>query len=111
MRPLSGLAAVCALALVLPLTACKKPSVKTCDKACRNASVLLFWETADAEIAAAPEAERAALRAQKEAEYQTGFERGIDLCITQCQSADNDDQNTCLIKAKTAADIHACTKK
>jgi hypothetical protein len=86
---------------------CKGDPVK-CESACRNYAQLVFWETADAEIAKAPPEQRDELRKQKHAELARGLERGIDLCSSKCMSANNDDDTECLIAAKSAKQAKAC---
>ena len=99
-------AAVLALAL-LALGACKGDPVE-CEKACRNYATLKYWEKADAEIAALPEDQQAAARADKEAKLEGELEQGMNFCVASCTSANNDDQNACLIAAKTVAEAKAC---
>lgn len=96
---------VCAM-LLLP--ACKGDPVR-CEKAIRNYTALVYWDEADKEIAAKPEAERAALRKEKLAKFDHDLSGGIDTMTSQCVSAGNDDQIECMIDAKTAEDAKACT--
>jgi hypothetical protein len=88
---------------------CKGDPVR-CESAIRNYTTLVFWETADKDIEKAPEADRAKLRADKLAEYETTLAKGIDTLTSQCVSANNDTQVQCMIDAKTAKDAHACTE-
>jgi hypothetical protein len=97
-----------ALALAF-LSACKGDLVR-CEKACRNYATLTYWKKHDLEIAAAPPERRAAMKHDALARFQNGLEEGIDLCINQCTSANNDDQTTCMIEAKTADALDACGK-
>jgi hypothetical protein len=97
------------LAMALILCACKGDAVK-CDQGCRNFATLIYWKTADAEIAATPVGERDALRKRKLGELDTKLERGIDMCVSQCQSANKTDDIDCLIAAKTADQATACLK-
>lgn len=69
-----------------------------------------YWEKADAEIAAAPADKRDSLKKKKLADFSTRIEDGVDLCVNQCVSANNKEQNKCLLAAKSAADIATCTK-
>jgi hypothetical protein len=92
----------------LTLGACKGDPTK-CEAAIRNYTSLVFWDGADKDVAKAPEADRAALRKQKLAEYTTTLERGLDTLTSQCVSAGNDKQVQCMIDAKTADDARACT--
>jgi hypothetical protein len=93
--------------VVFAALGCKGDPVK-CEKACRNYAELTYWKKADAEINAAPVAERDALRKKKVAEFSAKLERGIDMCTSKCMSANSDDQTKCLIEAKTADEAHAC---
>ncbi len=79
-----------------------------CDQACRNYAQLVYWEKANAEIEKLPVAERDAARKQKMAEFAHNLERGVDLCMSKCVSANNTDQTDCLIGVKTAAAAKAC---
>jgi hypothetical protein len=101
-----------ALALVLLVAACRRGGdpVK-CEKACRNYAQLTYWADADKAIEAAPADQRDALSKQKLDKFSRALERGIDPCVTRCVSADNDDQEKCLIQARTAEQAKACVKK
>src|SRR5688572_29007778 len=92
-----------ALCLVF-MTACGmcKGDPEKCDTACRNYAELVFWEKANEEIEKLPVAERDAARKQKMAELAANLEKGIELCTSKCVSANNTDDTTCLIEAKTA---------
>ncbi|HEY0192609.1 MAG TPA: hypothetical protein VGC42_15930 [Kofleriaceae bacterium] len=92
------------------LAGCKGDPVK-CDQGCRNFANLMFWKQADAEIAQAPPTERDALRKKKLAELSLKVEGGIDMCITQCQSANKEDDIDCMIAAKTPDQAQACLKQ
>lgn len=98
------------IALGLLLSACKG-DIQKCEQACRNYGTLMYWKAADAEIAAAPAAERDALRKKKLGELSTKLENGIDMCISQCQSANNEKDMDCMIAAKTADQAKACVEK
>ena len=97
------------LAACLLTAACKGDPDK-CDRACRNYAELTFWKAADAEIAAAPEAQREAMRKDKLAKFTADLEHGINLCVSQCVSATgtSDKQADCMIEAKTAEAVRAC---
>jgi hypothetical protein len=97
------------LAAMLVLGACKGDPQK-CDTGCRNYATLLYWQKADAEIAAAPAAERDVLRRRKLGMFNSKLENGVDLCVSQCQSANNTKDIDCLIAAKTADQALACLK-
>jgi len=98
-----------ALGLALGLVACKGDPVK-CDQGCRNFATLVYWKTADAEIAAAPADQRDALRKHHLGKFESMLASGIDACVGQCKSAGNTETIDCLIEAKTADQALACTK-
>lgn len=96
--------------LVAPLTlllGCKGDPVQ-CEKACRNYAELTYWDEADKEINAAPVAERDALRKDKMGKFSHNLSRGVDMCTSQCMSANNDEIINCLINAKTSKQAQAC---
>jgi len=95
--------------LVVTLAACKGNPEK-CEKACRNYAQLVYWKQADADIAAAPPAQRDELRKEKLAKFTADLEKGVVLCTTRCSSANNDTQTDCLIEAKTAEAAQDCVK-
>jgi hypothetical protein len=101
---LLGLVVVSTLAI-----GCKGDPVK-CDKACRNYAELVFWDKANAEIDAAPVAQRDELRKQKLAEFTKNLELGINTCTSKCLSANNDDQTKCLLNAKTGKEAKTCAE-
>lgn len=98
-----------ALVLTVLLAACKGDAVK-CDQGCRNFATLAYWKTADAQIAAAPAVERDALRKKLLGKFDSQLEGGIDLCVSQCQSANNTKDIDCMIEAKTGDQALACFK-
>jgi hypothetical protein len=100
--------------LILALTgmllwACKGDPVK-CNEGCRNFASLVFWKNAEARIAAAPPEQRDALRKTFLSKYDSDLDEGIELCVSQCRSANNSDDIDCLIAAKTADRASACLK-
>jgi hypothetical protein len=95
-------------AVVLLLVACKGDPEK-CDRACRNYAQLVYWDQANAEIAAAPAERREALRREKAAKFSADLEHGIDFCVSRCVSANFDKDVQCWLDAKTAAQAKACT--
>lgn len=101
-----------ALGVVLALGAasCGKADYGKCQVAVRNFATLQFWSEAEPIIAATPEAERAALRAKKVIELEQKLAAGIDMGISQCQAANNDDQIACMTKATTWADAKKCAE-
>ena len=100
---------VLALTLTLLLHACKGDAQK-CEAGCRNFAALTFWKVADAEVAATPADQRDARRKRKLGEFDSKLESGIDMCVSQCQSANNDTQIECMIAAKTADQATDCVK-
>jgi len=103
------LASLLTLLAVTLLGACKGDAQK-CDTGCRNFATLRYWKAADAEVAAAPPGQRDALRKKKLGEFDQKLESGIDMCVSQCQSANNDTDIECMIAAKTEAQVTACLK-
>jgi len=96
--------------LTFVLAACKGDAVK-CDQGCRNFATLAYWKKADADVAAAPAEQRDAMRKKFLGRFDSELEGGIDLCISQCQSANNTDDIECMIAAKTGDQALACVKK
>lgn len=94
------------LAVVMAL-GCKGDPVK-CEKACRNYAELIYWDKAEKAIAAVPPEQRDELRKQKMAEFSHNLSQGIDMCTSQCVSANNDKQTSCMSNAKTAKEADAC---
>ena len=99
-----------ALALTVAVGAGCRVDAQQCDQACRNVASLLYWKTADRDIAAAPADQRDALRQQKLSEFATKVESGIDGCILQCQSARDQAGVDCMIAARTADAVLACSR-
>ena len=89
------------------LAGCKGDRVK-CESACRNYGTLQYWEKADPLIAAAPADQRDAMRREKLADFEHALETGVETCITQCVSANNETTIDCMIGAKTASAAKAC---
>lgn len=102
------LALVLAVLSSLAVAGCDKASVQECDKGCRNYFTLHYWEEAEAEIAAAPEAERAALRADKERDYHERLKANLELCIQKCTSGAESGRATCWANAKSTEDAKKC---
>src|SRR5215813_12872101 len=99
-----------AAVLVIALVAGCRVDAQQCDQACRNVASLLYWKTADQEIAAAPADQRDALRKQKLDEFARKVEAGIDGCVLRCQSARDRTTVDCLIAARTADQVQACSR-
>ncbi|HEX2691012.1 MAG TPA: hypothetical protein VHN14_30570 [Kofleriaceae bacterium] len=98
------------LALALALVGACKGDAQKCETGCRNYATLQYWKVTDAELVAAPADQRDALRKRKLGEFNQKLESGIDMCVSQCQSANNDTQIDCLIAAKTADQATECVK-
>jgi hypothetical protein len=94
--------------LVLAIAACQGDPQK-CEQAVRNYASLVYWKQADKEIAAAPPEQRDAMRKDKLAELQAQLDKGLQTLVSQCTSANNKDQITCMIEAKTAEQAKACS--
>jgi hypothetical protein len=98
------------VSFAIALTAGCRVDAQQCDQACRNVHRLLYWRTADQEIAAAPADQRDALRKQKLGEFSRKDEEGIDGCVLRCQSAHDQSAVDCMIAATTAEQVQACSK-
>ena len=93
----------------LLLGACKGDRQK-CESGCRNYFTLVYWDSVDKEIAAAPADQRDALRKKRLAEFSSKLENGVDLCVDQCSSANNTKTIDCMNEAKTADAQRTCTE-
>ena len=92
-------------------TGCRGDREK-CEKAARNYHHLMFWETAEAEIAAAPPERRDALRKEKSVQFeQEENSPGVSQIVKGCMVENNKDTVNCLIDAKTAAQARKCAKQ
>ena len=96
--------------VILPLFAACKGDPEKCERAVRNYSQLVYWQQADAAIAAAPPEQREPLRKNKLAAFEAEMQRSLDTIVSKCTSANNDTQTNCMIEAKTAEQAKACTK-
>lgn len=99
-----------ALAIALLSGVGCRVDAQQCDQACRNAASLAYWKVADQDIAAAPADQRDALRQQKLSEFARKVETGIDGCVVQCQSSRDPAAVDCLIAARTAEQVKACSR-
>jgi hypothetical protein len=79
-----------------------------CERACRNFATLKFWQHADVDIAALPQADQAAAHAAKADELASKLAAGIDFCVDSCVSANNAEQTTCWGDATNAEQLSAC---
>lgn len=97
------------LALVLALAgACSRPSAQDCEAALRNWFTLIYWDQAEKEIAAAPPAERDALRKAKAEDKDKKLAAGLELGIMQCRGARDHEGVKCMKAATTAAQARKC---
>ena len=98
----------------LSVSACNKPEIEDCRRACWNYNKVMFWDNVDVEVKDLPPAEAAAIRSQREIEFKEIQEReedqGLLNCITNCQNDANKDQVKCMQEKKTAAAVEACLK-
>ena len=100
-----------ALAVLLALTlaaGCSRPSAKDCEEAIRNWYTLVFWETAEKDIAAAPPEKRDQMRIDLAKKKDADLEKGITLAINQCRSSRDKDGVKCMKAATTAAEAKKC---
>ena len=81
-----------AVLLCLAASACDKAATQKCDLGCRNYFKLHYWQDAEKEIQASPEADRPALRAKKESELEERMQKRVQ----------------CWIDARTAPEAEAC---
>jgi hypothetical protein len=96
------------LLVLAVLSACKGDPEK-CERAVRNYSQLVYWQEADAEIAATPPDKREPLRKKKLAMFEAEMQRSLDTIVSKCTSANNDTMTDCMINAKSAEQAKACT--
>ena len=96
---------VVALSLVV---GCSRPSAKDCEEAIRNWYSLVFWETAEKEISAAPPEKRDQMRIDKAKEKDAMLEKGLTLAINQCRASRDKDGVKCMKAATTAAEAKKC---
>lgn len=79
-----------------------------CDHACRNYATLMYWSTADAEIARLPPGSRDEARQQKAAALGPKLEAGVPACVTQCLESHNLAQVACMDRATSVPALRAC---
>jgi len=99
------------LVFVLGLCSGCKGDKQKCEQAARNYATLTYWGRVDKEIAAAPADKRDGLRKKRLSEFANELESKIDVVVSQCQSANNDDQIDCMIAAKTADQAVECAEQ
>lgn len=93
---------------ILVASACRGDP-QQCEQAVRNYASLVYWQEAEAAIAAAPPDKREHLRRDKLAEFQAQLDRGLQTLVSQCTSANNKDQISCMIEARTADQAKRCS--
>jgi hypothetical protein len=96
------------LAGVLAAVGCNKPKAEDCEEAIRSWFTLIYWEDAEKAIAAAPLAEREAVRAEKLADRDACLKVGLDLSVRQCRAAGDFKFIECMKSARTATAARAC---
>lgn len=84
--------------LVIAVSSCGKAERGKCEQMCRHYATVSFR---DAEAAKLPAEERAQALASK-------LEKGLEFCISKCQSANNDTQIDCMTTAKSYSALKAC---
>ncbi|HUQ05696.1 MAG TPA: hypothetical protein VM261_24500 [Kofleriaceae bacterium] len=97
-----------AFVIVAVVVGCSRPSSKDCEEALRNWFTLVYWEKAEAEIAAAPPEQREAMRAEKVKEKDRQLTGGLTLAINQCRGSRDKDGVKCMKDAKTATQARKC---
>lgn len=98
------------LVAFLGIASCKGDRAK-CDQSCRHYAELVYWGEWDPVINAAPAEKREAMRREKLADFENRVANGVEACITQCVSANNDETTDCLINAKTATGAKKCIEE
>jgi hypothetical protein len=93
----------------LGASGCKADAVR-CEQAVRNYATLVYWYNVDKEVNASPVEKRDTLRKRKLGEFDSKLENNVDMAVSQCQSANNDEQIDCMIAAKTGEQALLCTK-
>ena len=96
--------------IVLGLLGGCKGDPEKCERAVRNYSQLVYWEQADAEIAAAAPDQREPIRKAKLAKFEAEMQSRLDAVVSKCTSANNDKMTDCMIAAKTATQAKSCTQ-
>ena len=79
-----------------------------CAKAAQHFAELVYWEREGAAIAKLPPEQQDAERKRKLVDFNRELDAQLDFRISQCVSANNDDQADCIIEAKTAAQALEC---
>lgn len=100
---------LCVFVLGLAAMGCKGDREK-CEQAARNFATLTYWERTNIEISQLPADQREGVRKKKLSEFTNELESKIDTVVSQCQSANNDEQVECMIAAKTAKQSLDCAE-
>jgi hypothetical protein len=100
---------VVALIVAGGAAACRGDAVD-CEKGCRNYGTLVYRKNAAIKVAQEPEATRDALRKELDDGLAIELEKGLPMCISQCQSSNHKDDIACMIAAKTGEQAEACLK-
>ncbi len=90
------------------VAACSRPSAEDCEAALRNWFTLIYWDDAEKEIAAAPAAQREALRQTKLADKDKKLADGMELGVLQCRGSRDHDGVKCMKAATTATQARTC---
>lgn len=106
------LSRLCAAAAVLFLAAgsvgCSRPSAKDCEEMLTKWFTMIYWEKAEAEIAAAPAEQREALRQTRTVEHDRQLKGGMELGVMQCRGARDHDFVKCMKDASNATQARKC---
>jgi uncharacterized protein (TIGR03382 family) len=81
-----------------------------CAAAAQHFAELVYWEGANAEIAALPPERREAARKQKLLAFNQELDAQLQLRISQCVGANADGQADCINASKTAAEALKCAE-
>ena len=79
-----------------------------CAAACRNYATLKFWQTADAQLAQLPEADRGPQRAVATTQLARQLEERGPACVAQCRSANDALATHCMAEAASVDALAAC---
>jgi hypothetical protein len=99
---------------LLTASACNKPEIEDCRRACWNYNKVMVWDKVNQQVKDLPPEEAAVIRAQNELEFKEMQERAEDPgmlnCITNCQNDSSKEQVECLIEKTTATALESCLK-
>lgn len=100
--------AVAVLLLAVAPAGCSRPSAKDCEETIAKWFTMIYWEKAEAEIAAAPADQRESMRQAKSAEHALQLKGGMDLGVMQCRGARDHDFVKCMKDASNATQARKC---